>query len=43
VAYDLGELDEVVPAYATTVHKAQGSEDPAVHLMADFRSRRLCA
>ena len=30
VAYDLGELDEPVPAYATMVHKAQGSEDPAV-------------
>ena len=30
VAYDVGELDELVPAYATTVHKAQGSEDPAV-------------
>ena len=30
VAYDLGELDAVVPAYATTVHKAQGSEYPAV-------------
>ncbi len=30
VAYDAGELDELVPAYATTVHKAQGSEYPAV-------------
>ncbi len=30
VVYDFGELDEVVPAYATTVHKAQGSEYPAV-------------
>jgi exodeoxyribonuclease V alpha subunit len=30
VAYDVGELDAIVPAYATTVHKAQGSEDPAV-------------
>ncbi|HEX2219928.1 MAG TPA: AAA family ATPase, partial [Gemmatimonadales bacterium] len=30
VVYDLGELDELVPAYATTVHKAQGSEYPAV-------------
>ena len=30
VAYDIGELDEVVPAYATTVHKAQGSEYSAV-------------
>ena len=30
VVYDTGELAEVVPAYATTVHKAQGSEYPAV-------------
>ena len=30
VTYDFGELDEVVPAYAMTVHKAQGSEFPAV-------------
>jgi exodeoxyribonuclease V alpha subunit len=30
VAYEVGELDELVPAYATTVHKAQGAEDPAV-------------
>ena len=30
VVYDVGELDAVVPAYATTVHKAQGSEYPAV-------------
>ena len=30
VSYDFGELDEVVAAYATTIHKAQGSEYPAV-------------
>jgi exodeoxyribonuclease V alpha subunit len=30
VTYDFGELDELVLAYATTVHKAQGSEYPAV-------------
>ncbi len=30
VAYDVGELDALVPAYATMVHKAQGSEYPAV-------------
>ena len=30
VVYDFGELDELVLAYATTVHKAQGSEYPAV-------------
>ncbi|NLT94435.1 MAG: ATP-dependent RecD-like DNA helicase [Clostridia bacterium] len=26
VEYEAGELDQVVPAYATTVHKSQGSE-----------------
>jgi exodeoxyribonuclease V alpha subunit len=30
VAYDLGELDMLVPAYAATIHKAQGSEYPVV-------------
>ena len=30
VVYDFGELDEVVLAYATTIHKSQGSEYPAV-------------
>ena len=30
ISYDFGELDEVSPAYATTIHKAQGSEYPAV-------------
>jgi exodeoxyribonuclease V alpha subunit len=30
VRYDFGELDALVLAYATTVHKAQGSEYPAV-------------
>jgi exodeoxyribonuclease V alpha subunit len=30
VTYDFGELDELVPAYAMTVHKAQGSEFPAI-------------
>jgi exodeoxyribonuclease V alpha subunit len=30
VAYSFGELDELALAYATTVHKAQGSEYPAV-------------
>ena len=30
VVYDIGELYAVVPAYATTVHKTQGSEYPAV-------------
>jgi len=30
VDYDYGELDEVSLAYAITIHKAQGSEFPAV-------------
>jgi exodeoxyribonuclease V alpha subunit len=30
VTYDFGELDELLPAFATTIHKAQGSEYPAV-------------
>ncbi len=30
VAYEAGELDEIVPAYAISVHKSQGSEYPAV-------------
>src|SRR6266851_471404 len=30
VAYGQGELDELVLAYATTIHKSQGSEYPAV-------------
>ncbi len=30
VAYDAAELDELVHAYATTIHKAQGSEYPIV-------------
>jgi exodeoxyribonuclease V alpha subunit len=30
VNYGFGELDTLVPAYATTIHKSQGSEYPAV-------------
>ena len=30
VSYDVSELDELVLAYATTIHKAQGSEYPIV-------------
>lgn len=30
IAYDATELDELVHAYATTIHKAQGSEYPIV-------------
>lgn len=32
VSYEFHELDEVVPAYAISVHKSQGSEYPAVVL-----------
>ena len=32
VVYESGELDNLVLAYATTIHKAQGSEYPAVIL-----------
>jgi exodeoxyribonuclease V alpha subunit len=30
VTYDISELDELVLAYATTIHKSQGSEYPIV-------------
>jgi exodeoxyribonuclease V alpha subunit len=30
VVYDFSEVDELVPAYAVSVHKSQGSEFPAV-------------
>jgi exodeoxyribonuclease V alpha subunit len=30
VSYSFGELDSLVPAYAATIHKSQGSEYPAV-------------
>jgi exodeoxyribonuclease V alpha subunit len=30
VTYGFGELDVLVPAYAVTIHKSQGSEYPAV-------------
>jgi len=30
VTYGFGELDMLVPAYAATIHKRQGSEYPAV-------------
>jgi exodeoxyribonuclease V alpha subunit len=32
VSYDFNELDEIVLAYAVTVHKSQGSEYPAIVL-----------
>jgi len=30
ITYGFGELDELVLVYATTIHKSQGSEYPAV-------------
>lgn len=30
VVYDFGELDEISPAYAISIHKSQGSEFPVV-------------
>ncbi|MGC9034212.1 MAG: SF1B family DNA helicase RecD2 [Verrucomicrobiia bacterium] len=30
IVYDFDELDEILPAYATTIHKAQGCEFPVV-------------
>jgi exodeoxyribonuclease V alpha subunit len=30
VAYDYSDLDQITLAYATTIHKSQGSEYPAV-------------
>ena len=30
VTFEFGELDTLVPAYAATIHKSQGSEYPAV-------------
>src|SRR3954467_673992 len=30
VVYPFGELDTLLPAFATTIHKSQGSEYPAV-------------
>jgi exodeoxyribonuclease V alpha subunit len=30
VSYPFAELDTLVPCYATTIHKSQGSEFPAV-------------
>lgn len=32
ITYDISELDELILAYATTIHKAQGSEYPIVVL-----------
>jgi exodeoxyribonuclease V alpha subunit len=41
VVYDYGELDEVSLAYAVTIHKAQGSEFPAVVIPAAMQQSML--
>jgi exodeoxyribonuclease V alpha subunit len=41
VRYDFGELDELVLVYVTTVHKAQGSEYPAVVIPATTQHRPM--
>jgi exodeoxyribonuclease V alpha subunit len=33
VLYPFGELDTLIPAFATTIHKSQGSEYPAVVIL----------
>jgi ATP-dependent exoDNAse (exonuclease V) alpha subunit len=40
VTYGFGELDTLVPAYAATIHKSQGSEYPAVVIPGEKRWRR---
>ncbi len=41
VEYEVGELDEIALAYATTVHKAQGSEYPGVVIPLAMQHYRL--
>ena len=43
VIYGFGELDELVPAYATTIHKSQGSEYPAVVILLSVQHYRCCS
>jgi exodeoxyribonuclease V alpha subunit len=42
VTYSFGELDELVLAYATTIHKSQGSEYPAVVIPLTTQSTIRC-
>ena len=37
VIYDFHELDEIVLAYATTIHKSQGSEYPAMIMVVSYK------
>ena len=42
IEYDVTELDELVHAYATTIHKAQGSEYPIRLLEKKFKDFDNC-
>lgn len=43
VIYPFGELDTLVPAFATTIHKSQGSEYPAVVIPVVTQHRTMLA
>ena len=43
VIYGFGDLDELVLAYATTIHKSQGSEYPAVVIPSVLSITRCCS
>jgi exodeoxyribonuclease V alpha subunit len=43
VTYGITELDELVLAYATTIHKSQGSEYPAVVIPISTQHIRCCS
>jgi exodeoxyribonuclease V alpha subunit len=43
VAYGFGELDTLVPAYAATIHKSQGSEYPAVVIPVMTQHYTMCS
>ncbi|MSU63289.1 MAG: hypothetical protein EXS31_12975 [Pedosphaera sp.] len=41
VVYEFGQLDEVSPAYAITIHKSQGSEFPVIVTPGSHQHRTL--
>src|SRR2546430_16038743 len=43
VTYGFGELDTLVPAYAATIHKSQGSEYPAVVIPVMTQHYAICS
>ena len=43
IAYGFGELDMLVPAYAATIHKSQGSEYPAVIIPVLTQHYAMCS